>query len=118
MAADTLQLAAGLGGEVDATRAVDLLRQALGLLLDAELQWVGEAQGLGGLALDGVDDQARELLGALAPLAEGRIDREAYAQLCAVLSHQRDLLVGVGGEAVEGDDDRLAEAAEVLDVAV
>ena len=35
-----------------------------------------------------------------------------------MLTHQCDLLLRIGSEAVEGYDDRLPEALEVLDMAV
>ena len=36
----------------------------------------------------------------------------------AVLTYQGDFFLGVGGKAVEGDDDRLPEGLEVLDMTI
>ena len=118
MSLDALELTLCLSGEVNGTCAVDALRHGLRLLFDRSLYRIGELQGLRRTLFDGIDDQTSQFLCSCAPFTEGGIDGKAHAYTMAVLTYQGDFFLGVGGEAVEGNDDRLPEGLEVLDMTI
>ena len=103
---------------MDGTCAVDTLRHSLRLLFDRSLYRIGELQGLRRTLFDGVDNQTSQLFCSCAPFTEGGIDGKAHAYAVTVLAYQGNLFLGVGGEAVEGNDDRLPEGLEVLDMTI
>ena len=97
---------------------VDLSREGLDLLLDRAAEVVAEGEGLRGVVVDGVDDYLCQLGGSLTALGEGVIDGEGYAELLAVEADRLELSLGIGGEAVDADDDALSKLPHILHVLV
>ena len=87
MAVDTLELALCLCREVDGACTVDTLSDGRSLLLDGGGKRIGELQGLRGLLLDGLNDEASQLFRTSTTFAEGRVDSEAHTSGVAMLTH-------------------------------
>mmetsp|Transcript_14930 Transcript_14930/g.38363 ORF Transcript_14930/g.38363 Transcript_14930/m.38363 type:complete len:613 (+) Transcript_14930:23-1861(+) len=103
-------------GVRDTSRAVQVDRNLLNLLLDGQLQRVGELE-VGGL-LAGLHHRLAERLGARAAqrvvLRHHRVKR---ARRDARLAHSLQLVLRVGGKAVDGHHNRDAKLLGVGDVA-
>ena len=100
---------------VHAAGAVDLPRDGLDLLLDRLGDIVERLEGRFLLVEHG-EDLARHRLAAFPALGPHLAQRRARAPPLGGVEHGLQLLLGVGGEAVERDHDRDAELLHVLHV--
>ena len=100
------------GGTVDAFRNLaDFRAYVVGI-------FVGEAERLGGMALDGIGHEACQFDATVAAFGKDAVLGKTDTHCAAVVGDEGDFFVGIRVEAVEGYDDLLAETAHILNVFV
>ena len=116
---DQLQLVLGLLAVENLAGTIDFLRYSSNLVFHAVIILIEQLQRARRLLLHGTDDHAGQCCGTFSALGIGVVDRKHHVEvLLAVTAHSLHLLVGIVGIAVEGHDNGLSEATQVLDMLV